>query len=95
VYNSPKVVSVDGQYKHDGQSGCLIWYNAIIDDSNSSGSLEFTVDGGSSEFFPINIQYTARPICPIVVQGCRGAGDGAEVKYEITERSSPENYTCE
>ena len=92
VFSTPKVISVDGQYKHDGSTGCLIWYNQLVDSSNSSGALEFTVDGSSAEFFPISVGYNSKPMCPVVIQAC--AGGSGPVQYELSERSVPESYTC-
>ena len=57
VHAPPRVSEVDGQYKHDTVAGALVWYNAIVDQSNASGSLEFNVDGGSAaDFFPIPVR---------------------------------------
>ena len=57
VHSAPRVSEVDGQYKHDTVAGALVWYNAFVDSSNSSGSLEFNVEGVSaSDFFPIPVR---------------------------------------
>ncbi|GMH62894.1 hypothetical protein TrRE_jg2009 [Triparma retinervis] len=60
VHNDPKVISVDGLYKHDPAAGSLIWHNAVVDSSNAGGSLEFNVVGGTAEdFFPIQVQFAS------------------------------------
>ena len=57
VHSPPRVTEVDGQYKHDTVAGALVWYNAVVDQSNASGSLEFNVDGGAAnDFFPIPVR---------------------------------------
>jgi len=93
VHNAPRVSEVDGQYKHDTVSGSLIWYNAVIDDSNSSGALEFNVEGASADFFPIPIKFTSDklffPFNLVSVQG--GSGD---VKYDLQKSLCPDQYIC-
>ena len=40
----------------------------MIDQSNSTGSLEFSVAGHASDFFPINVQFVShKPYCDIQV----------------------------
>ena len=96
VHNPPKVISVDGQYKHDSASGALIWHNAVVDDSNQSGSLEFNVDGTSNDFFPIQVQFSSEKLFGNieVTKVVGGHGEGEDVKYEIRRNLIPDSYTC-
>ncbi|GMI42672.1 hypothetical protein TrCOL_g2900 [Triparma columacea] len=97
VHNTPKVISVDGLYKHEQGAGSLIWHNAVVDDNNSSGSLEFNVEGGTAaDFFPIHVQFTSDKLFgQVEVSGVNGEhGEGGEVKFEIRKNLSPDSYVC-
>ncbi|GMH90692.1 hypothetical protein TrVE_jg5976 [Triparma verrucosa] len=93
VHSPPRVSEVDGQYKHDTVSGSLIWYNSVIDDNNSSGALEFNVEGASSDFFPIPITFKSEklffPFNLLSVQS--GSGD---VNYDLQKSLAPDQYIC-
>ncbi|GMI29008.1 hypothetical protein TeGR_g3 [Tetraparma gracilis] len=96
VHAAPTGVAVEpsGMYKHQPESASLVWYNQAVSAAhgNLTGSLEFTVAGGSADFFPIQVSFTSKPLCPMSVLGVRGqAGD---VKHDFTARAGPESYTC-
>mmetsp|Transcript_2809 Transcript_2809/g.5784 ORF Transcript_2809/g.5784 Transcript_2809/m.5784 type:complete len:358 (+) Transcript_2809:42-1115(+) len=96
VHNAPKVISVDGLYKHDSTAGTMVWHNAVVDDNNASGSLEFNVEGASSDFFPIHVQFTSDKLFGnIDINGVVGDhGNGGDVKFEMRKNLVPESYVC-
>jgi hypothetical protein len=59
---------IDGDYQFDPRKTTLIWSLSVIDQSNSEGSLEFSVRGKSADFFPIQLNFIAEtPFCDIKV----------------------------
>ena len=59
---------IDGDFQFDNRKATLIWSLPVIDQSNSEGSLEFTVKGKSADFFPIRVDFVAEtPFCDIKV----------------------------
>lgn len=54
---SPVVGEVAGEYKFDSKKHVLEWRLPVIDASNSNGSMEFTIAGMESDFFPIRVEF--------------------------------------
>ena len=62
---------VDGNYKHDSRHNVLEWSLPVIDATNKSGSLEFSIAGQPDDFFPVTINFLSRKsYCDIQVS-CR------------------------
>ncbi len=60
---------IDGDYQFDTRKTTLIWSLSVIDQSNSEGSLEFSMRGKSNDFFPIQVDFVAEtPFCDIKVK---------------------------
>ena len=71
---TPVIGKIDGDYQFDSRKTILIWSLSVIDQSNSEGSLEFSVRGKSADFFPIQVDFVAEtPFCDIKVtsENCR------------------------
>lgn len=65
---TPVIGKIDGDYQFDSRKTTLIWSLPVIDQSNSEGSLEFSVKGKSADFFPIQVDFVAEtPFCDIKV----------------------------
>lgn len=65
---APVIGDLDGEYKHDGRRNILEWCLPIIDASNKTGSLEFSVAGQPNDFFPVNVSFVSkRNYCDIQV----------------------------
>ena len=56
----PIIKQIDGDYSYEKYKNCLIWRISSIDQSNSSGSLEFSVGGHASDFFPVNVNFNSK-----------------------------------
>ena len=54
---SPVVGEVVGEYKFDSKKHVLEWRLPVIDASNTNGSMEFTIAGMESDFFPIRVEF--------------------------------------
>lgn len=66
---TPVIGKIDGDYQFDNRKTTLIWSLGAIDQSNSEGSLEFSVRGKSADFFPIQVDFVAEtPFCDIKVR---------------------------
>lgn len=67
---SPIVKQCDGDYQYEKYKNLLVWRIEMIDQSNSTGSLEFSVASGhSNEFFPVNVSFfSSKSYCDIQVK---------------------------
>ena len=90
--DAPKMGEVDGQFKHNSRDGVLLWHSGVVNEGNSSGSMEFSVGGNdASSFFPIQVQFKCEKLyCGIEVTAVEDQ-NGA-VDYEIRKSLSPDNY---
>ena len=66
---APIIKQCEGDYTYEKYKNCLIWRLGLIDQSNSTGSLEFSVSGHPGDFFPINVSFIShKPYCDIQVR---------------------------
>lgn len=93
---APSIENIDGQYKHDPRQGMMCWHFDVLDGSNNSGSLEFSIPGNDPDaFFPIQIGFRSETLlCPIQVTGVTSATSGAPVPNQMTRTFMPESYQC-
>jgi len=61
IGSAPEVGDVTGNYEFDSKKHVLIWKLDLIEESNNTGSLEFTTNSADkSSFFPISISFVSR-----------------------------------
>lgn len=91
---SPNIASIDGSYRHSSSTGELIWELDMIDKSNSSGSLEFTIQQKDADaFFPITVHFASKQLyCAVDVTEVLSI-NGAAIMYGISKGMSTEEYT--
>lgn len=92
---APAIESIDGQYKHDPTTGMMCWHFDVVDgNTNSTGSLEFSVSGNNAEaFFPIQIGFRSETLlCPIEITGVTNSSSGAPIPNQMTKTFMPESY---
>ena len=53
----PVVGEVDGEYHYDHKHSVLEWQLTLIDASNKSGSMEFSIAGHPGDFFPLTVSF--------------------------------------
>mmetsp|Transcript_10956 Transcript_10956/g.16567 ORF Transcript_10956/g.16567 Transcript_10956/m.16567 type:complete len:541 (+) Transcript_10956:131-1753(+) len=84
----PVIDEIDGQYKHDPNTGMLCWHHDLIDSSNSSGSLEFSIGGDDADaFFPVQVMFKSQSfLCPIEITDVTSTATGAPIPNN-TEKS--------
>jgi len=92
--NPPSIESIDGQFKHDPAAGMMCWHFDTVDANNSTGSLEFSVDGQNTEvFFPIQIGFQSETLlCPIEINAVTNSMSGAPIPNQLTKAFVPERY---
>ncbi|XP_063063507.1 archain 1b [Engraulis encrasicolus] len=56
---APVIGDVDGDYRHDSRRNILEWSLPVIDSSNRSGSMEFSIAGQANDFFPVNVSFVS------------------------------------
>lgn len=57
----PVISECDGNYVHESRRNKLIWSLPLIDSSNKTGSLEFSVAKAiPNDFFPLNVNFTSK-----------------------------------
>lgn len=92
----PDVQEIDGQYKHDPNSGMLCWHQDSVDSSNSTGSLEFSIPGGDVDaFFPVQVSFRSESLmCPIEIESVSSLATGQNVPNALTKTLGPDTYQC-
>lgn len=64
----PVVGEIDGEYHYNHKQSQLDWQVPVIDTSNKSGSMEFTIAGHPEDFFPVNVSfYSSKTYCDVKV----------------------------
>eukprot|EP00603_Paraphysomonas_imperforata_P000799 CAMPEP_0114422556 /NCGR_PEP_ID=MMETSP0103-20121206/5672_1 /TAXON_ID=37642 ORGANISM="Paraphysomonas imperforata, Strain PA2" /NCGR_SAMPLE_ID=MMETSP0103 /ASSEMBLY_ACC=CAM_ASM_000201 /LENGTH=521 /DNA_ID=CAMNT_0001591147 /DNA_START=49 /DNA_END=1614 /DNA_ORIENTATION=+ len=91
------IVSMDGSYKHHSSQGELEWQLPLVDSSNASGSLEFTIAQKDTDaFFPISVGFSSQQLfCGIEVLKVASADGANPIQYGISQLMSAEEYTIE
>jgi len=90
----PVIESIDGQYKHEPQAGVICWHHDVIDGSNSTGSLEFSVGGSDVDaFYPVQVSFVSESfLCPIEVIEVKSSSTGLAIPNNMVKRVLPETY---
>lgn len=90
----PTVNQVDGDWRYDSRRSVLEWTLLLIDNSNSSGSMEFVVPKSDpSTFFPIDVGFTAaRTFCDVKVTNVLPTKGGPSPKFAYRTQMITENY---
>jgi coatomer subunit delta len=95
--DSPEIVSIDGSHSFSAANRELVWQIALMDSSNSSGSLEFNISQKLTDaFFPIQVEFSSQALfCDVGIDTIRSAETGAPIMYGMTKMMSSEDYTIE
>lgn len=90
----PSIVDIDGNYRINSANHELIWELPIVDSSNLTGSLEFSIQQkDSGAFFPITAHFTSKQMyCPMDVLEIVAAATNAPVVYGYSQAMSSEEY---
>eukprot|EP00607_Mallomonas_marina_P008074 CAMPEP_0182418304 /NCGR_PEP_ID=MMETSP1167-20130531/2772_1 /TAXON_ID=2988 /ORGANISM="Mallomonas Sp, Strain CCMP3275" /LENGTH=517 /DNA_ID=CAMNT_0024592451 /DNA_START=113 /DNA_END=1666 /DNA_ORIENTATION=+ len=95
--DAPTILSVDGNHKHNSQTGELIWEVDLIDRSNSSGSLEFNIAQRNPDaFFPISVQFSSQQLfASIEVVAVKHVDGGGPIMYGLSKGIVTDEYVIE
>jgi len=91
----PSILSIDGQYKCD--NGMMCWHHDLIDQSNASGSIEFSIPGVDVDaFFPVQISFQSKNLlCPIDITNVTSTATGVSIPNTLTKNVVPETYVIQ
>jgi len=89
---APALGEIAGDYDFDVKNHILHWKLDLIDDSNPTGSAEFSMGAvDASSLFPISISYTSvNTFCPIEVEQVIAADE--EVRYSLQKSLQTDQY---
>ena len=95
--DTPVILNMDGTHRHSPSNQEMIWEIDLIDKSNSSGSLEFTIAQKNSEaFFPITVQFESQTLfCNIDVVNVRSADGSTPIQYGLQKSMGADEYMIE
>lgn len=100
----PQIRSIDGQYRMDKSTNELIWEIDMIDSSNSSGNLEFSIaEKDMDSFFPIQLSFASPSMyCNMEVGSVRAlpaggdvASAGGNIMHGYSKSMNSEEYIIE
>lgn len=90
---APTIGEMDGDYHYDARKSVLEWKMAVIDESNASGSMEFTISGIPDDFFPVNVTfYSTKTICDFQILDIKENESKAATKYSQERSLIAEKY---
>jgi hypothetical protein len=90
---APVVTECEGEYHHDARKSILEWSLPVIDESNKTGSMEFSINGHPDDFFPVNVSFVSKKsYCDIVVAEVRQVEDDTPVKFSSETLFYVEKY---
>ncbi|VDD94412.1 unnamed protein product [Enterobius vermicularis] len=84
----PVVSECEGSYEYVKSKSQLVWSLAVIDESNKTGTLEFSTPNGQSDhFFPVNLRFTSPDLyCNIAVESVELMDSQETVQYSTETR---------
>ncbi|GMH13186.1 hypothetical protein Nepgr_015027 [Nepenthes gracilis] len=91
---APNVRQIDGEWRYDPRNSILEWSMVLIDNSNRSGSMEFTIPlTDTSIFFPISVRFSAtNTFSELKVVNLVPLRGGPPPKYSQRIQLHAENY---
>jgi len=92
---SPEIVDSCGETQFDSKNMQLHWRISEVDESNSTGALEFSLPEAPEEsFFPITVTFSAsQTYCPIEVVEVMHSQSNQPVKHSKNVSLKPEEFT--
>eukprot|EP01132_Coremiostelium_polycephalum_P008526 gene8526-10481_t len=89
----PVINNFSGLYEYDSKNKVVMWKIPIIDDTNRQGSMEFSVKGSSSNFFPVKISFSStKTICDIDVSNVFIEESSAPTKFSTESNLTVDTY---
>lgn len=93
--SQPTVSQCDGEFVYNQRTQSVEWRLAMIDESNSQGSLEFsTAAVDANSFFPINVTFSSKyTYAPITVSQVALVASGENVEYGHDVSLVPDTFS--
>lgn len=89
----PVVGEVDGEYHYDHKHSILEWQLPVIDLSNKSGSMEFSIAGSPGDFFPVSVTFSStKSYCNLKITEILSTDDKKPVKFSQEVSFSVDKY---
>ncbi|XP_068084701.1 coatomer subunit delta isoform X2 [Anabrus simplex] len=93
IGSTPVVNEYDGEYTHDPRKNVLLWTLPIIDSSNKSGALEFSVTALPGDFYPVTVHFVSkRSYADLKVTDVLLVDDDTPVKFSVDTVFFTEKY---
>jgi len=90
---TPIINSVDGLYDYNTKEKMVIWKIPIIDDSNRTGSMEFSVKGNTQDFFPLRVFFSAsNTMCDLSVKDVLSDDTNEPIRFSSESSLSVDKY---
>ncbi|CAJ0568194.1 unnamed protein product, partial [Mesorhabditis spiculigera] len=91
---APVVSECEGSYEYQKSRSQLVWTLPIIEESNSTGTLEFTVPNGHSDsFFPVHVSFASPSLyCKLLVESAQTFDGSTPVTYSTETNFGTEKY---
>ena len=95
--SAPNILSVDGTHKFNAAQSELVWELQMIDQSNKSGSLEFSISQKDTDaFFPITVEFSSQSLfVDVEVTGVTFVGNGGPLQYGFSKSMASDEYFIE
>jgi len=92
---APNVNDCDGSYEHDARKNILVWNLPVIDSSNGTGQMDFSMASNEDDFFPVNVEFhsTKTLFTDISVNSVSFVEDDTPAKYSSETALLVEKYT--
>lgn len=90
---SPVVGEIEGDYHYDHKRSVLEWQLPVIDESNKTGAMEFSISAHPDDFFPINVSFGSnKSFCDLKIKDVNIVEDRMPVKYSSEVMFSVDKY---
>ncbi|OXA60681.1 coatomer subunit delta [Folsomia candida] len=92
--SGPVVSECEGDYVYEARKNHLLWQLPVIDSSNKTGSMEFSVPNGhASQFFPVQVSFhSSQAFARLSVINVKSVEDGSVVKHSVDTVFSTKTY---
>ncbi|KAF2068437.1 hypothetical protein CYY_010238 [Polysphondylium violaceum] len=91
--SSPIVNNIDGLYEYNTKEKMVVWKIPMIDDTNRTGSMEFTVKGNSSNFYPLSVFFNATTtMCDISIKDVLYEDSNESIRFSSESTLSVDKY---
>ncbi|KAJ1921554.1 coatomer subunit delta [Mycoemilia scoparia] len=79
---------------YEVKPGAIHWKIPVIDDGDSTGSMEFSIQAGSDDtFFPINVSFESdKPLCNVQIEKVSFTGGDDDVDYSQFVQMKTDEY---